>query len=76
MPSPIFHPDLRRAGLLPRSVVHPRTIGIIRRLTDRAGGGPPPRGGGASGGGRGGGRGVGRPPRPPGLNWRGAARVW
>lgn len=37
MPSPIFHPDLRLARLLPRSVVHPRTIGAIRRLTDRAG---------------------------------------
>lgn len=37
MPSPPFHPDLRLARLLPRSVVHPRTIGTIRRLTDRAG---------------------------------------
>ncbi|MBF6352790.1 MULTISPECIES: alpha/beta hydrolase [Nocardia] len=37
MPSPTFHPDLRLARLLPRSVVHPRTIGTIRRLTDRAG---------------------------------------
>ncbi|NKY58130.1 alpha/beta hydrolase [Nocardia flavorosea] len=37
MPSPIFHPDLRLARLLPRSVVHPRTIRTIRRLTDRAG---------------------------------------
>ena len=37
MPSPTFHPDLRLARLLPRSVVYPRTIGTIRRLTDRTG---------------------------------------
>ncbi|WP_280396812.1 alpha/beta hydrolase [Nocardia carnea] len=37
MPSPTFHPDLRRARLLPRSIVHPRTLGVIRRLTGRSG---------------------------------------
>ncbi|MGI5216910.1 alpha/beta hydrolase [Nocardia sp. CA-290969] len=41
MPSPNFHPDLRRARLLPRSVVHPRTLGLIRRITSRTGAAQP-----------------------------------
>lgn len=39
--APTFHPDLRRARLLPRSIVHPRTLGLIRRLTDRSGSAQP-----------------------------------
>ncbi|WP_280434658.1 alpha/beta hydrolase [Nocardia carnea] len=41
MPSPNFHPDLRRARLLPRSIVHPRTLGLIRRITGRTGAAQP-----------------------------------
>ena len=37
MPANSFHPDLRLARFLPRTVVHPRTIGLIRRLTGPAG---------------------------------------
>ncbi|MEU1953955.1 alpha/beta hydrolase [Nocardia rhamnosiphila] len=32
-----FHPDLRRARFLPRTVVSPRTLRVIRALSDRGG---------------------------------------
>ncbi|MEU1982146.1 alpha/beta hydrolase [Nocardia sp. NPDC019395] len=37
MPSDVFHPELRRARLLPRSIVTPRTLPLIRRLQVRSG---------------------------------------
>lgn len=36
-----FHPDLRRARFLPRTVVSPRTLRVIRALSGRAGNRPP-----------------------------------
>ncbi|MGW6117855.1 alpha/beta hydrolase [Nocardia sp. NPDC055165] len=39
--TPDFHPDLRLAGFLPRTVVGPRSVGLVRKLTDRAGRRPP-----------------------------------
>ncbi|MGW0178973.1 alpha/beta hydrolase [Nocardia sp. NPDC003345] len=33
----VFHPELRRARFLPRTVVTPRTLGFIRRVTARSG---------------------------------------
>ncbi|MFI5717944.1 alpha/beta hydrolase [Nocardia sp. NPDC051750] len=37
MPSNTFHPELRLARLLPRSIVSPRTLPVIRRLQIRSG---------------------------------------
>ncbi|NUS94315.1 MAG: alpha/beta hydrolase [Nocardia sp.] len=36
-----FHPDLRRARYLPRAVVSPRTLRVVRALSGRAGRTPP-----------------------------------
>ncbi|MEU8036944.1 alpha/beta hydrolase [Streptosporangium sp. NPDC049078] len=44
MSRPLFNPDLRMARFLPRSVVSPRTLGLVRRLEGLSGSRPPSKG--------------------------------